>query len=561
VVRGEGAHSYPVTAGVTRKVRITLLSLVVGRTDGNVGISELKIPGAEPQRALEVPADLPAGAAPGYAFTRGAQPRYACVPDGEHVRCDPSAARDGEEPDGIRRLFSTTSQSAYEFGGTVLPAGGGRVPVALPGVQVTGTSQLGGDPVAGAFAAVDGNPATAWLPDVTDLRPTLTLDWAEPRTISGIRVATDPGGTARAPARLELTTPTSSRSVELDASGAATFPPLDTSQLKIAFAGLDDDQRTRNSLGIGSLSLTGAELPVAPTEFALPCGSGPNVHLDGLDYDTSVRGTLADFVAHRPLTLSACPDSQGGVDLAAGGHELRTERSESFVVQDLWLKPAGKALAPAAHRAISVDTWDATARSVTVAGGDESILAVPENANAGWTASLNGTPLAKTRVDGWQQAWILPAGSGGVVRLEFTPDWKYRSGLLIGAIAILAVLIGVLWPVRRRRVSVEEGSGIAVPVVLIGLLAVLGGMLPIVLLIAVLLARQFSERAPRYLAFGGMAVGTLVAVVGRLLGHGQEWAYGPVTQASLLLAASAMVAMCLPWFVGRSPDPDVGPGS
>ncbi|MFJ8912409.1 alpha-(1-_3)-arabinofuranosyltransferase [Amycolatopsis sp. NPDC102389] len=553
VVRGEGAHTYPVPAGVTRKVRITLLSLVVGRQDGNVGISDLKIPGVEPQRALEVPADLGAGTAPGFAFTRGQQPRYACVP----LRCDANAARDGEEPEGIRRLFSTTSQSAYEFGGTVLPAGGGRFPVALPGVQVSATSQLGGDPSASAFAAVDGNPATAWQPDVTDLRPTLTLDWAKPQTISGIRVAAGQG----APARLELTTPTSSRSVELDASGAATFPPLDTSQLKIAFAGLDDDQRTRNSLGIGSLSLTGAELPAPAAEFTLPCGSGPNVRLDGLGYDTSVRGTLADFIAHRPLTLSACPDSAGGVDLAAGGHELRTDRSESFVVQDLWLKPVGRAASPAAHRAVTVESWDATSRSVTVAGGDESILAVPENANAGWTASLNGTPLVKTRVDGWQQAWILPAGSGGVVQLEFTPDWKYRSGLLIGTVAILLVLIGTLWPVRRRRVSVEAGSGVAVPVVLIGLLAVLGGMLPIVLLIAVLLARQFSERAPRYLAFGGMVVGTLVAVAGRLLGHGQEWAYGPVTQASLLLAAAAMVAMCLPWFAGRSPDPDVGPRS
>ncbi len=552
VVRGAGTHTYPAPPGVTRKVRITLLSLVVGRQDGNVGIAELKIPGAEPQRALEVPSDLSPGAAPGFAFTRGAQPRYACLPDNGHIRCDPGLARDGEEPDGIRRLFSTTAQQAYEFGGTVLPAGGGKSPVVLPGVQVAGSSQLGGDPSAGGFSAVDGDPATAWLPDITDLRPTLTLDWAKVQKISGIRVLVDPEGTAKAPIRLELTTPSDSRSIELDASGAATFPPLDATQLKITFAGLDDDQRTRSSLGIGSLTLTGADLPSPETTFTLPCGSGPNVHLNGFDYDTSVRGTLADFTAHRPLALAACPDSQGGIDLAPGGHELRTDRSDSFVVQDLWLKPAGKPTAPASHRGVEVGTWDATSRTVTVAGGDESILTVPENANAGWTATLNGAPLVKTRVDGWQQAWILPAGEGGLVELEFAPDWKYRSGLLIGAVAILALLVGVLWPVRRRRLSIEPATGIVVPVVLVGLLAVLGGMLPVVLLIAVLLARQFSERAPRYLAFGGMAVGTLVAVVGRLLGNGQEWAYGPVTQASLLLAAAATVAMCLPWFEGRS---------
>jgi arabinofuranan 3-O-arabinosyltransferase len=70
----------------------------------------------------------------------------------------------------------------------------------------------------------------------------------------------------------------------------------------------------------------------------------------------------------------------------------------------------------------------------------------------------------------------------------------------------------------------------------------------VVLLIACLLARQFSERAPRYLAFGGMAVAAAVSVTGRVLGHGQEWAYGPVTQAALLLAAAAMVATCVEWF-------------
>ena len=34
VIRGAGSHNYAVAAGVTRKVRITLLSLVVGRQDG-----------------------------------------------------------------------------------------------------------------------------------------------------------------------------------------------------------------------------------------------------------------------------------------------------------------------------------------------------------------------------------------------------------------------------------------------------------------------------------------------------------------------------------------------
>ena len=551
VARGGGAHTYQVAPGVTRKVRVTILSLVVGRTDGNVGIADLKIPGADPQRALEVPADLPPGPAPGFAFTRGAQSRYACLPDDGHVRCSPTFARDGEEPDGVRRLFSTSAEATFAIGGSVLPVLGGKVPVSLPGVQVSGSSQLGGDMAASAFSAVDGDPATTWIPDVTDLRPTLTLDWPESHRISGLKVTVDRASGARTPARLELSSRNDTRSVQLDASGSATFEPLDTDELKITFAGIDDDQSNRALLGIGGLSLSGSDdlLPVPDTSFTVPCGSGPNVHLDGLDYHTSVTGKLADLTAHRPLELTPCADSEGGIELGVGGHELRTDRSDSFVVQDFWLKPVSAATHPATHRTVDVKTWDPTSRTVSVAPGDESVLSVPENANAGWVAELDGQPLVKTRVDGWQQAWIIPAGAGGVVSLSFTPDHTYRLGLLIGLIAALLLLTGVIWPVReRRRIVVAHGGTTPVAVVLIGLLAMLGGMLPVVLLIACLLARQFTERAPRVLAAGGMVVAAGVSVFGRLLGHGQDWAYGPVTQAALLLAAAAMVATCIPWF-------------
>ncbi|HEY3471260.1 MAG TPA: alpha-(1-_3)-arabinofuranosyltransferase family protein, partial [Amycolatopsis sp.] len=548
VIRGAGPHNYTVAAGVTRKVRITLLSLVVGRQDGNVGIAELKIPGTEPQRALEVPADLPAGPAPGFAFTRGAQPRYACLRTGDAVRCDASAARDGEEPDGIRRLFSTPAEGTFLVGGSVLPAGGGRNPVSLPGVTVASTSQLAGDPAAGGFAAVDGDAGTTWRPDVTDLRPTLTLGWSEPKRISGLHIGVSPSSGARAPRQVELVGKSGTRSVRLDAGGSASFEPLDTDQLRIVLPGDDDDPAARAVVGIGSLELSGTPglLPGPDPAFTVPCGSGPNVHLDGLDYRTSVRGTLSDITAHRPLELGMCRDSEGGIALPAGGHELRTDRSDAFVVQDLWLRPVGE-VSPPVHRAVQVGEWDAASRTVTVAPGPESVLAVPENANAGWVATLDGRELARTRVDGWQQAWIVPAGAGGEVSLSFEPDSRYRAFLLIGVVAVLLLLVGVAWPARRRPFAVTPG-GAAVPVVLIGLLVALGGMLPVVLLIACLLARQFSERAPRYLAFGGMVVAAGVSVTGRILGHGQEWAYGPLTQAALLLAAAAMVATCVDWF-------------
>jgi arabinofuranan 3-O-arabinosyltransferase len=555
VARGAGANSYPTVPGLTRKVRITLLSLVVGRTDGNVGISELKIPGTDPQRALEVPSDLQPGTAPGFAFTRGAQPRFACVTDEGHVRCDANSARQGEEPGGVHRLFNTHTPAAYSFGGSVVPAASGQTPLTLPGVKLTASSQLGGDPTAGGFAAVDGDPASAWIPDLTDLRPTLTFEWPKPHQITGVRVENDPGGTAKAPVRLELATRETSQIVELT-GGAATFPALTTDQLIVRLVASDDDRRVQ--LGLGNLTLSGDGLPAPETSFELPCGSGPEVRLDGLDYDTSVRGTLADWNAHRPLTLLACPDSAGGVELAAGAHEVRAGRSDSFVVQDLWLKPGDGSGGVAAHRPVDVLNWGSASREVRVGPGDESVFAVPENANAGWVATMDGQPLAKTRVDGWQQAWIVPAGSGGVVSLDFTPDRTYRTGLLIGAVAVAVFLLLTVLPVRRRPVSVAAGGTTVATVVLIGVLALLGGMLPVVLLIACLLVRQFSERAPRLLALAAVVVATGIVVTGRLLGNGQDWAYGLATQSALLLAAAAVVASCVDWFAPGERKP--GPG-
>lgn len=363
------------------------------------------------------------------------------------MRCDATAARDGEEPDGIRRLFGTSADATFLVGGSVLPAGGGKNPVSLPGVTVASTSQLGGDPAASGFAAVDGDPGTTWRPDVTDLRPTLTLGWTAPKRISALHIGVSPSSGAKAPRQVELVGRTGNRTVPLDESGSGTFEPLDTDQLQIIVPGDDDDPAARAVVGVGSLELSGTDglLPGPDPAFTVPCGAGPNIHLDGLDYRTSVTGTMSDIIDHRPLPLTMCRDSEGGIELPSGGHELRTDRSESFVVQDLWLRPAASPAAPVSHRAVQIGTWEATSRSVTVAPGDESVLAVPENANAGWVATMDGKPLTRTRVDGWQQAWIVPAGAGGVVSLSFTPDSTYRTGLLIGALAVLLVLVGVAW--------------------------------------------------------------------------------------------------------------------
>jgi arabinofuranan 3-O-arabinosyltransferase len=559
VARGTQEQRFRTAPGLTSTVRVTILSVAANRQTGNAGIFDLTIPGVTPQRALAVPAD--ATPSPdqrtSFSFTRGSQPRYACVEervDGDPLqRCDAGLTRFGEEPSGVHRLFGTSGQGTYRVGGTVLPAIGGSTPITLPGMTLAASSQLAGDPAAGPLSAVDGDEATSWIADVTDLRPALTLTWPQPQEIRGLRVTTDERSGAARPTQVVVTTPEGTQQVPLDDDGGAELA-LTTTSVEIAVTGTTGGLGDRSvPAGISELELSGSDelLPdLAPsTPFTVPCGAGPNLNIDGFDYATTVSGTHADVVAHRPLRLETCEDLSRGLDLPPGEHEVRTDRSPSFVVQDLWLRPDGAGDDPVGQRAHEVTSWDVTHRTIEVSDGPAALLSVPENANDGWVATVDGRELERARVDGWQQAWVLPEGVSGTVRLDFVPDTSYRRGLLIGAVTALALLASLLIPARRRRpVPVAPGGHRWVPIVLVGLLVLLGGMLPLVLLIACLLARTVWPPAAKLLAIGGTGVACLTAVSGRLLGHGQEWAYGSVSQAALLVAVAAVVSTCVDWF-------------
>src|SRR5262249_59338260 len=76
-------------------------------------------------------------------------------------------------------------------------------------------------------------------------------------------------------------------------------------------------------------------------------------------------------------------------------------------------------------------------------------LVVHENANAGWQATVNGRALPALRVDGWQQGWLVPAGTSGRVTLRYAPDRLYRLSLLAGLLGVVLLLGLALLPEGR----------------------------------------------------------------------------------------------------------------
>ena len=153
---GDEPQRFPLPAGVTGRVRVTVL---VGRGEPGERQRRHRRDGdprrSTPHRALVAPADaMPAMNQDGGLRVH---PRLAA-----EVRVRRREVRRGahrapaRSRSGVHRLFTTTSASNYRLEGTVLPALGGRNPVSLPGVAVSASSQLAGDPTAGALSAVDG---------------------------------------------------------------------------------------------------------------------------------------------------------------------------------------------------------------------------------------------------------------------------------------------------------------------------------------------------------------------------------------------------------------------
>ena len=190
----------------------------------------------------------------------------------------------------------------------------------------------------------------------------------------------------------------------------------------------------------------------------LSCGSGPMVIIDGRSYQTYLHGSSSRFLAGQPIPLGLCSDRP--IRLTAGPHRVRTEPSKtgdplinvaSFSLTTQVAAPT-QATAPARTSTI-IGSWGDERREVKLSGGPSSILTVHENYNRSWHATLNGTTLPAIRVDGWQQGFVVPAGTAVTVVLTNSPGIALRWQLAAAAGLVLLLLVASLWPSRRRPVS------------------------------------------------------------------------------------------------------------
>jgi arabinofuranan 3-O-arabinosyltransferase len=433
-----------VRPGPTKWLRITITgaSNIIPGNPG-AGIREVLIPGVRVTRYLQTAQDSAGQSAAAAAFSFE-QPAPA-----------PAGVADREATVPLARIFSLptplqlhVTASAVAQPGDPLNALLGKIaPQGKSGLLVSASSTWGSLPVFGPDNLFDSSK-TPWISGSSN--PVISLSWHGVRRIS--KIVVEPAfGFAAAPPKIKVTSLAGTREATIGLGGVATLsPPLRTNALNISFPGWSSAAQPGTTgqpvLGLDKVTIPAlAKLHVAgpapDTKFSLGCGQGPVMTIDGHNYDTAVSGTLGDLTGTLPVTVRLCTKGQT-VDLGSGQHHLFVG-SGLFTTTDVALRTTSPAPASttAPARTLHVLGWQQDNRSVRIGPGQASYLEVHQNTNAGWDATLNGHQLAPVQLDGWQQAFVVPAGAGGVITMAFAPATWYHISLGLSALAIIVLLV------------------------------------------------------------------------------------------------------------------------
>jgi arabinofuranan 3-O-arabinosyltransferase len=144
-------------------------------------------------------------------------------------------------------------------------------------------------------------------------------------------------------------------------------------------------------------------------------------------------------------------DATPQVHLGSGEHRIRTPRTAQFQTVVVAGAAAGSAGVSTARR-VDVQTSSGVRRTASIGPGPASVVSMTANANPGWRATLEGRKLDPVRVDGWRQGWLVPAGSGGRLVIDFPAQEWYRAVVIGGLVpAGLTLVAALVLLVRVRR--------------------------------------------------------------------------------------------------------------
>jgi arabinofuranan 3-O-arabinosyltransferase len=489
----------PLTAalpfGETPWVRITAIGTEDGSPGVQFGITDLSITQydasgfAHPvdlRHTVLVPNPPPNTAVARWDLGSELLGRPGCAMGPENMHCAASMALAPEVTDTFSRMLSVPEPVP------VIPAVWVRarqVPKLADLIAEPDTTQARGDSdlldiLGSAYAATDGDPATAWTAPQRVVQhktpPTLTVTLPRPTLVTGLRLAPSRSSVPAHPTMVAVDLGEGPQVRELKTSGSGSpgaagpqilpLKPLVTDTITISL--LDwENVIDRTAVGFDQLKPPGlAEIavlgsdgtPVAAAdaarnrarEITVDCAHGPVIAIAGRFVHTTIRTTVGALLDGEPVPARAC--ERQPIMLPAGQQELLISPGAQFVVDGAQLSGPLAAKLPTATTSstapASTGAWGPARREVRVAAVATSrVLVVPESINPGWVAHTGtGTRLTPVAVNGWQQGWMVPAGTSGTISLTFAPNSLYRAGLA-GGLALLPLLaLMAWWPARLK---------------------------------------------------------------------------------------------------------------
>lgn len=485
-----------VPSGPTSSVQVRAIDTADGSAGNQFAIAELSVADANTGVPLSIrqrtvlPTLDAADDVSGWVLSPELGPIPDCVTAADgRVRCSPAVGLSPETPGVFSRTLSVPSQTDADVHVTLRPKAGGELSdlLARTGAIRAEAQSSVADPRGNASAAVDGDPNTTWTAPDPDTfpkgrKPVLTLHLPAPREVSGIRLQT-PADYPAHPTRVSVELRDGDRTVVRTTARVGTDGVLSVPAARADTVVLTIEEQSDlidvNDLGFAKDAPVGiSEAQVLPGGPNVPdddhriieigCATDPSgpygmgVTAAGQMLRLHVRTTVGALRLGESVSATACPGPS--LRLPAGEQEVAVNPGRAFTVDAVTLRrPGAEASSPAVTHP-QVTEWAPTDRRLTVDAADtDRILFVPESTNPAWHARADGRELKPVVVNGWQQGWIVPAGTGGTVALTVDLDSPYRWALGAGlalVVVLFAVAFGPRFGRRRCEPAVRPDDGV-----------------------------------------------------------------------------------------------------
>ncbi|MCE4266495.1 DUF3367 domain-containing protein [Rhodococcus globerulus] len=476
-----------IPGGTTPWVRVTATHTENGSAGTQFGISELSVEDFSDRSAptfVPITFDTVLPAVPNDAsvtswnLTQEFPGRDSCADSADRVRCSNAFMAIAEEPSRFQRTLSVPENTSVTAELTVRARQGSELDslLTVPGrITASGSSDIG-DTRGSAFAATDGDARTTWsAPQSTTEsggpKPTLTLTLPEPTLVTALDITPSVGILPSPPTSVAVNLGNGPQVRELpEGDTRVPLSPFVTDTIVLSITDWDPvlDQ---NALGFAQVQPTGfAEVGVIGADgtvvadsgvqtdnrldnrqITVPCGIGPTITIAGQQFPTSIETTAHELRTGAPIVVSVCGPT-GTALLPAGQPEVSVEPGAAFSVDNLDLTTVGSDPLPLQSQSTLTSTaWTENHRELAVtASATDQLIVNPESTSIGWIATApDGSELTPIVVNGWQQGWIVPAGTSGTITLDFTSDRWYRLGIFGGLVLLIPLFLAALIPVRR----------------------------------------------------------------------------------------------------------------